>query len=557
MASGKLTPRQKMINMMYLVLMALLALNVSKEILDAFEIIKGGLSRSAALAAENSQNIMSAMKEKVAEEKIDRNMGIPDTLNLINSKTAEIIGLINEYQAKMDEFADKDPATGELKRKDEMEANFQFWMGQGQAATANDGRGSGAAKELKDKINEYFAFLADMKRANYLRPEDKAKVEAQTLPDEVEGQDGMSKSWELYHFDGPVVANMAILEHLKQDLYSEQKEALDVINERLGTVTFKIDKIIPINSPVSTIVPSGLQFETRLSVGISSSSIVAQYSSPNGSVQPQDDGTAILTIPASASAIPQGKNEGKQSYTATINVPKSTGGTESLSVTGEFTVRKPEVKITSATVQNLYRECANDVEIDVPALGNFYNPSVKVSSGSIQSSPRSKTTFRIIPTGSKCVVSVSNVLNGKTSLIDNVAYNVISPPRPALNMRVNGQNTNGSVPIPKNSRIDVVVVPDPEFKAALPNDARYEISSIAVKAGLSLGPPTTVNNLNLSGQDATKPIPIRLGAQVAQAPSNTKVYIEIEDIYRKNFQNKLIRERLFSLSDKTLSIVVR
>jgi hypothetical protein len=43
MASGKLSPRQKMINMMYLVLTALLALNVSKEILEAFVTVNNGL----------------------------------------------------------------------------------------------------------------------------------------------------------------------------------------------------------------------------------------------------------------------------------------------------------------------------------------------------------------------------------------------------------------------------------------------------------------------------------------------------------------------------------
>jgi len=43
MASGNISPRQKMINMMYLVLTALLALNVSKDILTAFQKVEGSL----------------------------------------------------------------------------------------------------------------------------------------------------------------------------------------------------------------------------------------------------------------------------------------------------------------------------------------------------------------------------------------------------------------------------------------------------------------------------------------------------------------------------------
>ena len=44
MAGGKLSPRQKMINMMYLVLLALLAMNISKEVLDAFDVLSAELS---------------------------------------------------------------------------------------------------------------------------------------------------------------------------------------------------------------------------------------------------------------------------------------------------------------------------------------------------------------------------------------------------------------------------------------------------------------------------------------------------------------------------------
>ena len=54
MASGKLSPRQKMINMMYLVLTALLALNVSKEVLDAFFRVDKSLTQTVSEKAENN-----------------------------------------------------------------------------------------------------------------------------------------------------------------------------------------------------------------------------------------------------------------------------------------------------------------------------------------------------------------------------------------------------------------------------------------------------------------------------------------------------------------------
>ena len=95
MASGKLSPRQKMINMMYLVLTALLALNVSKEVLDAFQIIRGKLNNTAVTANANANSVVVSMKEtiddEVNKEGVRKNIGLKDTLDLIQSRTSELV----------------------------------------------------------------------------------------------------------------------------------------------------------------------------------------------------------------------------------------------------------------------------------------------------------------------------------------------------------------------------------------------------------------------------------------------------------------------------------
>ncbi len=558
MASGKLSPRQKMINMMYLVLLALLALNVSKEVLDAFDIIRGKLNKSAVAANQNADAFMTNMKETINEEVENEgkriNVGLLDSLDLIRSTTSEMIENINNHISEMETIAGVDPETGELKSKDELEANYQYWMGQNDGA--NGGRGNGEAMQLKDEINQYFEFINEIEKLNTKDPQARAALTPTTLPDNMEGIGGESKTWERYHFDGPVVSNIAILEAFKSDIYEEQKELLDLLNSRLGVATFKVDKVIPLNSPVSTIVPAGLKFQTKLAVAMSSSTLQPTFSSSSGSIEKQDDGTAMLTINASGGAIPKGKSEGLQSYSAVIRVPKATGGFEDLEISEQFTVRKPEVQITSAAIQNMYRNCANDVNIDVPALGDFYNPKVTASSAQVVTAPSDRRKFRIIPTGRQCIVTVANVLNGATTKIDDVAYKVIEPPKPTIDFAINGNRTDGSTPVPKGSRIQLRLVPDDDFKAALPTDARYGLTKVNVKAQLSLGPPTTVNSIP-GPSDATQPFNVPLGSRVNQAPSNTKIYIEIEDIYRTNFQGKRIPDKRFYASELIKSFVVR
>ena len=558
MASGKQSPRQKMINMMYLVLTALLALNVSKEVLDAFEIIRGKLNTTALTANNNATNFVSTMKETIDNEVKNEgkrtNVGLKDTLDLITAQTSAMIKEIDDHVVGLETLIGVDPETGEIEKKDELEANYQYWMGQNDLA--NGGHGNGKGNDLRQKMNDYYAFLNNIQKLNTKDPQQKAQLEAKEVPEKIAGNDGQMKTWELYNFDGPVIGNLAILEAFKSDIYEEQKKLLDFLNGRLGVSVFTADKVVAVNSPVSTIVPAGLPFETRLAIALSSSTITPKYASGSGAIEMQDDGTALLKITASGSAIPKGKTEGKQSYSATIQVPKATGGFETIEVSEQFTVRKPSVEITSASVQNLYRNCANDVNIRVPALGDYYNPKVAASSASVQGSQKSKEQFRIIPTGKTCVVSVSNTLNGKTTKIGDVPYKVIEPPKPQIAIGVNGKILQGATPVKKGSRIQVTLIPDADFKASLPADARYQISKITVKAKLSLGAPRAINSINTAGQDATRPIRVTLGPQSSSIRSNTTVYIELDEIIRVNFQGKKITDRRFLATEKLGTIVI-
>jgi len=562
MAGGELSPRQKMINMMYLVLMALLALNVSAEILDAFQNLKVKLQASASNANDQNSGFASAMQEEInkeiTEQKISRNKGLIDSINLVREKTQAMIGLIDKHIQVMDSVAAFDPETGEYKKKGERERNHLYFLGTEEES--NNMRGNGQAAALRDSIDAYANWIADMynhlQRANIKKKGDSVKYEAPLLKDPAKGVDGHSnKTWEKYTFDGPVVANLAILEALKFDIYRQEKDLFDIMNTRLGVATFKIDKVIAVDAPRSEVVTAGLQFETRLYVAMSSSQAKPTFSSGSGKITTLPDGGATLKMGASGGVIPKGKREGKQKYSATISVPKATGGFERLAVNGEFTVRKPEIVITSTAVQNLYRACANTVKIDVPALGNLYNPVINASGAQVVKSQKSKTNFVLVPSGKQCVVTVSSNTNGQTLKIGDVTYKVISPPKPSVEMRVNGKATSGSTPVSKASKITVQVKPDPEFKSLLPKDARYKINGIEVLAQLSLGPPRSVNKVR--GGDATKPIRVSLGPKVKQARPGTKVYIRIDAISRVNFKGQAIPDKRFSEVERMLSIVVK
>ncbi|MEO0895274.1 MAG: hypothetical protein AAFY71_02565 [Bacteroidota bacterium] len=563
MAGGQLSPRQKMINMMYLVLLALLAMNVSAEILDAFEQIKEKLNSSAVsnLASNSSQKdrMLAAIEEEIGKEKFD-NKGLTDTITDITSKTNELLALLAKHEEALTEIAGVDEETGKLENKGETEKNYQYWMGVGAEESQNGGRGAGEAFDLRNQLNGYVDYLVGV--YNSVIPDSQANRrlnadEEYLAKDPEETLDGAKKTWENYTFHGPVVANLALMEAMKLDILKKEKQTLDLLNTRLGVNTFEVDSVIGDFAAVSEIVPAGLQYEAKLYVTMASSAVVPQFSSGSGSIK-QEGPIGRLTIPARGSVIPKGKNEAKQAWSATIRVPKASGGFENIPVKGEFTVRKPEIVVTSAAVQLLYRACANEVNIDVPALGDNYNPQITASNAQVTTSKGSKKLVRIVPGGGRqAVVKVSSLTNGQTVQIGNINYRVVEPPKPAVNMAVNGKIYNGASMVPKTSRVQVRLEPDADFKAALPKDARYGIGGIEVLAQLSLGPPAKVNTIRGQSDAVTKPVNVSLGTQVRQSRPGTKVYVRLNDIYRLNYQGKRIVDKRFNEVERTLSLVVK
>ena len=247
---------------------------------------------------------------------------------------------------------------------------------------------------------------------------------------------------------------------------------------------------------------------------------------------------------ANGSVVPNGATEGAQTYRAVIRVPKATGGYQELAIEETFTVRKPAVSVTSAAVQQLYRNCGNDLYIDVPVLGELYSPRVTATEATIRQANDNPKRFLIIPTGRRSVVSVKSKTNGQLIDIDQLTYNVIDPPKPSLELLVEGRPYSITQSTPSNSRLSIRLVPDPEFRRSLPRDARYGIQRVEFLLKDGLQPPRIVGQTTLQGQDATQALTLRVPSEVLRARAGSKLYIRINGIHRVNYQGNQIRQPL-------------
>ncbi|MEM0996969.1 MAG: hypothetical protein AAGN35_07815 [Bacteroidota bacterium] len=550
--------------MMYLVLTALLALNVSAEILDAFNSLRESLKQSADSFADKNLETKGQILDKVREEMESGNNKNENLIALtrqVEGEVGEVIKYIDKITADLTDMADFNEETGEPDNAKETEKNFQYWMGIA-GENENEGRGKGEAIKLRSTLNGFVKYANDFIAENdtsgtsTISFEKLAKDPGEDKkPGDPKGEhDG--ETWEYYTFHSkPVIADLAMMQKFKLDVQEIHSELLNFIKAKLGAVKFKIDSLILVDAPTSRVVAAGMKFETKLFVAATSKEAIPEFSG-TGSVQTTDGGYAAIMSMTAPGGFGKGKNERESSYSAKAVINDAAGGKQELTMSGTYTIRKPEVVITSASVQNLYYKCGNTINVDVPALGEFYNPKFTASQAKVLPSKSDKRKVTIVPSGKKCVLGVSSLTNGQNIKIDDVTYKVIKPPKPSIQLLVNNKEYNGAAAIPKKSRCVVRLKADTDFRAALPKDARYMVSNIALLSQRSLGAPTRVGSYGGSGKDALKGIPINLGNKLKSDPPGTKIYFKIDKIYRINFQNQKIPEK-FGDRDLYIGAVIK
>ena len=224
MAGGKLTPRQKMINLMYLVFIAMLAMNVSKEVISGFGLMNEKFESTNVNSKQTNEQMLVALDTKAAEAKGEF---------AIAAQTAHNVKVITDnfynYIASLKEQATKgyevDPETGKLPYE-EMDKgdNIDDWF-----------TGEGYGKKGNEIIATITKYKADMKVA--LGTDKKyssiiSEIESKFDVSDVKNKEGLKDKFLSYHFKGfPAIASVAKLSTWQNDI---NKAESDVYSIALG-----------------------------------------------------------------------------------------------------------------------------------------------------------------------------------------------------------------------------------------------------------------------------------------------------------------------------------
>jgi gliding motility-associated protein GldM len=224
MAGGKLTPRQKMINLMYLVFIAMLAMNMSKEVLSAFGLMNEKFESSNETSKLSNEQMLSALDAKASEAKGE--FALADvTAHKVEATTKEFYAYIDSLKKEVLKGFEKDPETGKLpyEAMDKGDNIDDWFTGEGYTAKG---------KEIISRMNKYKADMkaaigGDKKYASIL-----AEVEKKFDVSDVKNSEGIPIEYLSYHFKGfPAVASVAKLSAWQSDV---KKAESDVYSAALG-----------------------------------------------------------------------------------------------------------------------------------------------------------------------------------------------------------------------------------------------------------------------------------------------------------------------------------
>src|SRR5690554_1537439 len=220
MAGAKLSPRQKMINMMYLIFIAMMALNMSKEVLSAFGLLNERLTESNAAAEARNVAFMENLSAKAMEQ--------PEQYGTVKQKADQINALSDEFDTYLESL--KTGMMGTIKPEDVDNYEMQDRPDYLDQKLFSGDKYSKDGQEFLDQINKYkngvLAIIGDDPRFQNIA----ADVSKKFSIEPVENKDGVKVEWLRYHFEGfPMVASRTKLTQMQSDIKTAENEVLSTM----------------------------------------------------------------------------------------------------------------------------------------------------------------------------------------------------------------------------------------------------------------------------------------------------------------------------------------
>lgn len=449
MAGGKLTPRQKMINMMYLVLTALLALNVSQEVLNAFKLVNEGLQTSNGSLGEKNAGIYKMFDKQMDTDKAKAQQ-FYDRAQKAKKIGSDLNQLLEGYKTEIVKQAKGvDPETGDIVERDNIDIATRMFVEEGPGVK----RGRELQQKILDARKALLELVDEKDRANF-----KISLDAQTP--KKKGEEGAK--WEYLTFSHvPTTAAVTILSKFQNDVVSSEGAVIEYLIKKIGETDFKFDALAAKIIAPSSYIMQGQAYKADIFLAAFNSNTQPEVfigslggfkKNPDGSYDKVDsqnplpagysEGSMLKAEGGMAKLEQGGGSVGERKYGGIIRVKNPVGGYTFYPFEGGYQVAAKAVVVSPTKMNVLYIGVDNPMKISVPGVGAGDVSASLQGSGTLTKNSDGTYTANVTGVG-KCNVAVSAKIEGKVQPMGTEEFRIkrIPDPIPSLGGKLFGGNT--------------------------------------------------------------------------------------------------------------------
>ena len=404
------SPRQKMINLMYVVLMAMLALNVSNEVLNGFSIVEESLNRTTSNSAkenlaiyEDFETQMKANPQKT-KEWYDKAQSLRQMCDSLYNFAAELkLAIVVEADGKNGNVND-------IRNKEDLEAASQVML--------SPSRGQGQA--LYNAINSFRERMLKM-----VTDEKQRAIIASNLTTEVPSN-ALGKNWQEYMFESmPAAAAVTLLSKLQSDVRYAEGEVLHTLVQNIDVRDIRVNALEAFVIPNSQTIVRGDKFSAHIVMAAVDTTQVPVIYIGNQKVTLHDNlyericgTTGDFTLAG---------------YLETVN---GNGDKIRRDFSQKYTVVDPSATVSADLMNVLYAGYNNPVSISVPGVP-LNKITATMSGGTLQPVGPGRYIARPSTVGQDVTFTVMSTNTGHAQQMGQFKFRVrkLPDPTPYINMK--------------------------------------------------------------------------------------------------------------------------
>lgn len=407
------TPRQKMIGMMYLVLTAMLALNVSSDVLEAFTKVQQGLTSTISSSIlkntelyneiEMAYNLNQRKVAAVRKKALD-----------VRDASKKLVDYVEELKYYLVNLADGEGADVlNIKAKDNLDIGGQVMLLEGKG------------KELREMLAAYREKLI-----GYIAVKDSVlqhALEKRLNTDNPKPVDGEFKSWESSKFESiPLVGVITILTMLQTDVLSTESDVVKYLLSSIDAESFTFNKLEALVIPESRYVLKGETFKARVMLAAIDSTQQPQVIANGKQLVYQGD---VATYTEVATSV------GVKKLRGVINYITPSGTTLPREFEMDYEVAEPAVVISPTKMNVFYVGVDNPVSLAAPGISPEAIEA-QITNGTIHKERNGEYIVRPKVAGKNCSITVYANVRGQKRELQTQIFRVKDVPDPVA--KVNG-----------------------------------------------------------------------------------------------------------------------